>query len=219
MRNLILAALIGTAGAPALAQSSAILEESQRYQDCIALIASDPENAFEDALAWRMQGGGWPARDCEARALIASGDAAGGASMLESLASMPRAGMPTELRIDQYRAAGDAWLMIFDADRARRAFDDGLELDGLNVPLLIGAARAAESATEWDVLLADADTLVAQAPYAAEGWYFRSLARLETGDVSGADTDMQAALERAPERIETLVLRGRINEAKRLASD
>jgi tetratricopeptide (TPR) repeat protein len=216
MRMLTLALLSGLAASPTLAQSTAAVGESERYLACLDRVATEPEEAFEDALTWRMHGGGWPARHCEARALIASGDVSGGAAMLEELAATTQAGLPDQLRVTQSFEAGDAWLDAGFPEDARRAFDVGLDLAPEDLGLLTGRARASAESESWSALEADADAIITLAPYLAEGWHYRALARLNQEDLDGAQADVQSARERAPERIDTLVLRGRIIEAMRL---
>ena len=58
-----LALIIGIAG-PAKAGT---------YDDCVALVATDPARAGVEAQRWVQAGGGTPARHCRALALLAQG--------------------------------------------------------------------------------------------------------------------------------------------------
>jgi tetratricopeptide (TPR) repeat protein len=218
MRYLIVALLVGTVTSVSGAQNEAILAETERYLACLDRVETEPEEAFEDALTWRMHGGGWPARHCEARALIASGDVSGGAAMLEALASETRPGSDEQMRVSQLFEAGNAWLDYGQPADARRAYDAGLALFPDDRGLLAGRARASADLEDWDALAADGDQLIALSPASADGWHFRAQARLEQGDLDGSEADMNEARQRAPEQIEILVLRGRIIEARRLAA-
>ena len=106
MRILFPLALALLSSPTALAQSSAQLNEHQRYSACMERIATEAVEAYEDALAWKYDGGGWPAEHCQARALIAVGDPHTGASLLESIASLERPGLLMQERLDMWLEAG-----------------------------------------------------------------------------------------------------------------
>ena len=218
MRLLFAACLLTLAGSTAHAQSSAIAVETERYLSCLERVATDHEAAFEDALAWRMEGGGWPAAHCEARAVIALGDVASGAAMMEEQANAEVSGRNEAIRVSMLVEAGDAWLMIAQAEAAGRAFAAALDLAPLDLDALLGQAETSVALGAWDAAESAATAGIEQAPGLADGWRLRALARLETGALDAAWDDMESAREIEPENIEILVLRGRINEARRLAA-
>ncbi|WP_339744144.1 tetratricopeptide repeat protein [uncultured Maricaulis sp.] len=218
MRLLFCACLITLAGSAASAQSSAVEVETDRYLSCLERINADREAAFEDALAWRMEGGGWPAAHCEARALIALGDAVNGAAMLEDQASADAGVRDEAIRVSMLVEAGDAWLTIERTDDAQRAFTAALDLSPNDASALLGQAETKLALGLWDEAESAATASIEQAPTLAGGWRLRALARLETGALDAAWQDMEAAREIEPDNIDILVLRGRINEARRLAA-
>lgn len=217
MRLLSAVCLLTFAGSAACAQGSAVEAETNRYLSCLEHVAADPEAGFEDALAWRMEGGGWPAGHCEARALIALGDAAGGAAMLEEQASHLTTTRDGSFPVSMLVEAGEAWLTLHQSEDARRAFTAALELAPRDVPALLGLARSSLELGQWEAAETAASGSIERAPGLADGWRLRGLARLERGELDAAWQDMEAARDIEPENIEILVLRGRINEARRLA--
>lgn len=218
MRFLSAACLLALTGSVALAQTSPIDVETERYLSCLERVETNHEAAFEDALSWRMEGGGWPAAHCEARALIALGDQANGAAMLEQLASVESNSPNAAIRVAMRVEAGQAWLTIGRTDEAGRAFSSALELAPLDAPALLGRAETSLALGEWDAAVDAATAVTAQAPGLADGWRLRALARLESGALAAARQDMETAREIEPENINILVLRGRIIEAQRLAA-
>lgn len=216
MRLLSAFCLLTLTGSAAWSQSSAVEAETHRYLSCLARVETDHEAAFEDALTWRMEGGGWPAAHCEARALIALGDVSNGAAMLERQAIALTTDRDGSFPVSMLVEAGEAWLTLDRSDDAMRAFAAALELAPLDVEALLGQAQTSLALGRWEAAEIAATTSIEQAPGVAEGWRLRALARLESGDLDAAWQDMETAREIEPENIETLVLRGRINETRRL---
>lgn len=67
-------------------QVAAMDDPAQRHETCLSLIGQNAEVAYEEALAWRYQGGGWPSEHCVSLALIALGQAEAGAARLRAAA-------------------------------------------------------------------------------------------------------------------------------------
>lgn len=204
--------------APAHAQNTARTEERMRYQACIAQSGEEPTAALEEAQTWRIEGGGWPAEICEAHAFIGLGDFEVAAAILEELAGERRAGMVDAERVDFLTLAGETRARAGDVETALEDYAAALEIDPYSVLTLSLRGRLHREAENWGGLERDAQRLIDLVPESAEGWYLRSLYHLNTGDLEAAGADMEAARERAPDRIEILVLRGDINEARRLAA-
>lgn len=202
----------------AWAQGEARQEERMRYQACIAMSGDDAMAALEDAQTWRIEGGGWPAEVCEAHAFISLGDHAVAATILEELGAERRAGMVDEERVDFLTLAAESRVELGETDSALADYDAALAIDASAILTRSGRARLYLDQQDWPALSRDAEELIRRVPELAIGWYLRAVYRLETDDLDGAWADMERARELEPERIETLVLRGRINEARRLAS-
>ena len=108
-------------------------------------------------------------------------------------------------------------MTLHQSEDARRAFTAALELAPRDVPALLGQARSSLELGQWETAETAASGSIERAPGLADGWRLRGLARLERGELDAAWQDMEAARDIEPENIEILVLRGRINEARRLA--
>lgn len=217
-RALHVAATFVLCASPALAQGEARQAEQMRYQACIAGVGEDAVSALQEAQTWRVEGGGWPAEVCEAHAFIALGDHEVGAGILEELAAAPRPGMVDAERTDFLVLAAQSRSLSGDEAAAMRNYDAALEIDPDAIMALAGRARLNLAREDWPALERDANRLIEIVPQEATGWYLRGERRLNTDDLDGAWADMERARERAPERIEILLLRGRINEARRLAA-
>lgn len=212
-------ALCAPASAALLTQTDAALAERNRYMACLDLVAQRPDDAIEDAQTWRMQGGGWPARQCEAEALIALGEEAYGAGMLDDLAMVQRAGNETATRIDQLSKAGQAWLSAGLPAEARESLAFAISLAPDNIDLLAEHASAVLAEEDWPALADAANALIQRAPDRVEGWKHRARSAYERQDYAAARADIREARERAPEDIEILVLRGQVIEAERQAGE
>ena len=199
---------------PAEAGELAGADERARYEACLLRIAQEPEQAYEDGLAWTSQGGGWPARHCAALALAALGHPG------EAGARMAVLGEETIAATDHTRAvlfghAGDAFLEAQDWDAAANAFQRGLAFAPQDYGLAAGAAQARLSQGDAEAAERAATRAIAIDARGAEAWRLRAEARLRQGDLDAAQSDMTEARERAPDDVAILLLRGRINEARR----
>lgn len=209
-----MAGLAASFSATAAAQIDYAAEERARYEACLDRIVTDPENAYEDALAWRYEAGGWPARHCEARALVALGETEEGAARLEAIASAPDT---TEqwAKVLMFAEAGDAWRAAGMPAESRRAYTEALEYNNESAPLWVGRARGALDQEMWAAAEADASAAIRQDSRLGEAYTIRAEARLELGDLDGAQRDMEMARQIDPADIDALLIRGRINEARR----
>ncbi|WP_412545217.1 tetratricopeptide repeat protein [Maricaulis sp. MIT060901] len=215
MRILFPLALALLSPPTALAQSSAQLNEHQRYSACMERIATEAVEAYEDALAWKYDGGGWPAEHCQARALIAVGDPHTGASLLESIASLERPGLLMQERLDMWLEAGTTWLEIEDFEAAERSFAVALALVELSPHAMLGHAKAYLGLEQFPAAETAASNLIEIYPDNASARAVRAEARLNLGTLDQAMEDILVAIEQQPDVVEHYVLRGRISEAVR----
>ena len=215
MRVFLILAGLGLITSAAEAQTSSYeAVERARYEACLERIETDPENAYEDALTWKFDGGGWPALHCEARALVTLGEEEG-ARRMEAM-GMATDGGNDAMRVLVLAEAGEAWLLAGEAENARRAYTNALSFNEDSAPLWMGRARAALEQDMWSAAEADATAAISYDATLMEAWRARALARLEQGQLDGAESDMSRARQLDPADIETLVIRGRIIEARRL---
>ena len=190
--------------------------EAERLEACVARIETDPEEAYEDGLAWIYQGNRPGARQCTALALIALGREDEGAARLEQLANATDGGS-MEQRAEYLTQAGNAWLQAGAAEAAVVTLTNALKLKPNTVDLLVDRASAQLMLGKWSKAEADLDAALDLAPGMAIAHHLRAEARLNLDEAELAMEDVEAALEADPENIDTLVLRGRVREAIRLS--
>ena len=153
MRVFLILAGLGLITSAAEAQTSSYeAVERARYEACLERIETDPENAYEDALTWKFDGGGWPALHCEARALVTLGEEGEGARRMEAM-GMATDGGNDAMRVLVLAEAGEAWLLAGEAENARRAYTNALSFNEDSAPLWMGRARAALEQDMWSASL------------------------------------------------------------------
>ena len=91
--------------------------QSAMYDGCLNQARSEPEAAYEAALAWHKAGGGLPARHCAAVALLGLDAYEEAATRLEKLAGeVPDSRI--DLRLGLIAQAAQGWMMSGRAERA-----------------------------------------------------------------------------------------------------
>ncbi len=203
--------LVSQSAATELAQA-----ERTRLNTCLTTIETDPEAAYEDALAWLSEGARPLARQCAALALIGLGNEEEGAARLEALANAPDAGSIAD-RTVYLAQAGNAWMAaglpkeaaVTLANAVRLSPDDpALRKDLASANMLLGL---------WESAITELDTAADLAPGDAETLRLRAQAKLGRGEPDEAMKDIEAAMIADPQDIDVLVLRGEVREALRLA--
>ena len=189
----------------------------QRHVECLERIAQDQELALEEAMIWRDQGGGRRARHCEAMALFALGYEGEAASRLDRLAAGGDGGSQDH-RIKYRSEAANFWLAEGNASRAYASATAGLDMAPKHADLRIARARAYALNGRPDYAETDLTTVLAYHPRHAEALRYRADARLRQNRLDGAKDDIERSLQIDFTSIETALLRGRINEAIRLAA-
>jgi tetratricopeptide (TPR) repeat protein len=190
--------------------------EEARLEACVAKIETDPENAYEDGLAWSYEGNRPGARQCTALALIALGNYETGAERLESLATSTDGGS-MEQRAIYLSQAGQAWIMAGAPEVAVVSFSDALTMAPGTVDLLLDRASAYILTEEWDKALSDLDLALANSPGFGPAHQLRSEVYLNKKSYDLAMRDVESAMAADPKNIDTLLVRGRVREAIRLA--
>lgn len=172
--------------------------DGERYRACLAAARAQPTRAIELAGAWRIEGGGVPARHCLALALMAEGKPAAARAELEGAARAadtardPLAGA-------LWGQAGNAALLSGDAAAARAHFTTALARLAADAPaparsgLLIDRARAGVAAGDLPRARADLDAAIALSP--ADPLARRLSAALATrmGDDARAEAELAEA--------------------------
>lgn len=143
-------------------------EDEQRYARCVDAAQRAPDRGINQALVWQLDGGGVPARHCEALGLFFAGEYAESAIRLEGIAEDMRIGRGMPVRGDErttatasmladtYRQAANAWLRGDELERAESAIEQALAIVPENTALQVSIRedRAYIAAAAEDFLLA-----------------------------------------------------------------
>ena len=210
--------LSAVVAAPVAAQERATLSDmhpADAYDQCVAQIDDNPEEAFEAALDWRDLDGGLPARHCVALALVALESYEAAAIRLEELADEMK-GFPPDLLADVLGQAGRAWLLANELERAYAAATTGLQSDPNNVSLLVDRGEILATARSYWDALDDLNRALELSPNQLDALMFRAATYRLLDAAELAFEDIERALVIAPDRPEALVERGML---RRLQGD
>jgi len=197
------------AAGPALAQATALDDPSiggrNRYDNCLLLIRSAPQNALNAATDWEKAGGGASAQHCEAVALVALRRYADAAGKLDDLAR--NAGSSAE-RADLYDQAGNAWLLGRNANNAQSSFTAAIGFSGRDPDLYLDRARSFALKKDWLSAENDLSAALKIAPSRIDIFVLRASARHAMGKKADARADIDQALKLSPSNAEALEMRG-----------
>jgi len=172
-----------------------------RYEACLRLVDENPTKAITEADAWRIAGGGLPARQCLGLAFVAAerwGPAALAFEQAARDAEIQQDGRAANLWVQ----SGNASLAGDDPGKARMAFDRALALPTLS-PAMRGEAtmdraRASVVANDPAAARADLDQALKLVPSDPMGWLLSATLARRQGDLDRATTDIREALRLAP---------------------
>jgi tetratricopeptide (TPR) repeat protein len=182
------------------------IAEGHDYDQCLDMLANDPEGASTFATAWASGGGGDGAAQCQALAQIELGNAETGAAMLQHLADTTTA--PDLARALVYGQAVQGWLMADRPDHALDAATLALALSPNDVDLLIDRAVAETSVDRYQDAIGDLNRALASDPRRVEAFVLRASAWRHLNNLTVATSDIEHALEIDPENAEALLERG-----------
>ena len=211
---IILSAAFLASGSTAFADD---INFDQKHKDCLERIAKDADLAYEEALIWKGDGGGRRAQHCVAMALFALGHADQAAHKLDTLAASRQGGTPP-MRSNYYVEAADLWLKAHKPHKAYDSATAGLDIVKGDTDLRIVRARAYAAMGRWDYAETDLSSALAFAPGEAKALRYRADARLRQDKLALAKADIDQALLVDGDNIDTLLVRGKIIEAQRLAA-
>jgi len=182
-------------------------DEAREYKACIKLTKREPEFAFESALSWRDQGGGFPARHCAALALIAMKKYHIAAPRLEKLAEeMQTSGL--DLVVPILSQAANTWLLAENFSRANAVASAALEMEPDNIELLIDRSRILAAAENYQEAFNDLDLVLRLDPTRSDALAFRAAAWRQLGNNKRAMEDADLSLSLQPDLIDALIERG-----------
>ena len=176
------------------------------YQQCAALAKSDPQAAYNRALAWHRGGGGSSAEHCGALALVQLGRYEEAAPKLDALAQ--QTGITSAQRAQIYDQAGNAWLLAENAGRAELSFSNALAFAARDVDVLADRARARAMRKNWSGAEADLTSALGLDNARADLRVLRASARHAGGKKAEARADIDSALAIFPNYGDALVERG-----------
>ena len=173
-----------------------------RYDQCVDLATSDPKAGEADATRWRIDGGGYFARQC--LGIAHANQRRWAAAAEEFTAAANEAEVAHDSRAAHYWAqAGNARLAQGDAARARSALDAALaagtlvglqrgeaSFDRARALVLLGDLDGARADLDRAQQLAAADPLV---------WLASATLARRTKDMARARTEIARAYELAPD--------------------
>lgn len=184
------------------------IAEDPSYEACLGMLPEDPQAAIAFALQWTSSptNGRAAARHCQALALIAAGQAAEGATMLETLAD-DRAitDRARALLLDQ---AADAWFLMRSYEEAYRATTRALMLAPNDAEVLVRHAQAASQVGRENDAITDLTRVLAETPDRLDALLARAMAWRRLDQLERAAGDIERAAGMAPTDPEVLLERG-----------
>ncbi len=189
---LVLAATTASAADPAIT----------RFDACTALVKADPAKAAAEADAWRVGGGGVPARMCLGLAYVAQ-ERFGPASV-----TFEQAAREAEIQRDGRAAtlwvqAGNAALADGDAGKARGFLDRALALPVMSSAMrgeaYLDHARAQVAVGYMDAARSDLDQALALVPGDPMAWLLSATLARRQGEGPRAAKDIAEAVRLAPD--------------------
>ncbi len=196
---LLMGVAVHAATAPAIGK--------ERYEHCLALAASNANDALREATDWQKAGGGAASEHCMAVALVSLRRYAEAGAKLDVLAHGGMTNDPT-VRMDLFDQAGNAWLLASKPDNAAASFTAALSIDPADPDLLADRARANAMKKYWPRAESDLTAALLVSPNRADLLVLRGSARHAMGHKSDARADFERALKLHPGFADALVERG-----------
>lgn len=184
-----------------------------RYRACTELVRTAPGRALDRADAWRLEGGGLPARQCLGLAYAALGRWPAAAAAFEQAALEAEKGQDPA-RGDFWVQSGNASLAAGDAAKAKKAFDAALATNLLTPELRgevhLDRARAAVALNDLAAARADLDKGLELVPADPFAWYLSAALARRQADLPRAQADIAKAVSLAPQEPSILLEAGNI---------
>lgn len=181
----------------------------QQYDQCLALAHVKPQQAYGEAVAWRDTGGGFPARHCEAVALIEMKKYPEAAEKLEDMAAAMMRANP-RLRGEVLDQAGQAWILAGKPAKATRDFDAALTFRPNDPGILIDCAEAYGLQKKFFKAIDDLNRVLNKHPHRVAALIYRASAYRQLGKLGLALNDVKRALKIDPNAVTGLLERGNI---------
>lgn len=182
--------------------------EAAHYRACMAQTRTNPEAAFDDAVAWQGLGGGTPASHCRAAALMGIGHYLEAAQGLENLAIESKAQADFKARL--WVQSAKAWIAAKDPAKAREVANSALALVPDDPDALIARALALEVLGEFWHMTDDLNTVLSAHPTHVEALVLRGAAYRQLDTLDLALEDLNRALAFDSTHAEGLLERGTV---------
>jgi tetratricopeptide (TPR) repeat protein len=215
MKRVVLLALLAVA-APSLALAAPMAGDKSRYESCLAMARATPQRGIESAQAWRIEGGGVPARHCLAIAQFGLRDYAEALKNFEA-AALASAAAQDGQAVSLWAQGADAALIAAKPDLALRFLDEALKGD--LSPKAAAALRVTRAETLVDLkrlgdAAADLETATTLDPGVRFGWLLKATLARRTGDLKAAEASILKAAEIDPGSAEVQLEAGNIASAQ-----
>ncbi|MCP4330377.1 MAG: hypothetical protein GY791_18285 [Alphaproteobacteria bacterium] len=206
---LLAVCLAAALGAPTPAGAASEQSDARRYAQCIEQAERSPDAAFENAMAWSYQGGGFPARHCAATALLSLEHYAQAATRLEQLAQ-DMVGDEARLRPAVLRQAGDAWMLHGDLGRSATNYDAALTLQPGYDAALVGRSTVLALGGKYWEAIDDLNAVIETDAKNVEALVMRATAYRFVENAELAMQDVERALALQPDNLGALLERGNL---------
>ena len=211
MRTVPLSAIVLAASTAAAVAQVSILDDtsiggSNRYDNCLLLVRSEPQRALNAALDWEKTGNA-AGTHCASVALVALKRYPDAAIKLDKLARATQGAADSAALYDQ---AGNAWLLARRPSDANSSFSAAITLLPGDADLLADRARAYAMAVNWRAADADLTAALAKNPNRADLYVLRASARHAMGRKADARADIDQALRVQPANADALEQRGEL---------
>lgn len=185
-----------------LAQAAPPSLAAERYERCVLVAAQNPDQGEQEANAWRMSGGGYPARRCLGLAYAARERWLAAAEAFEQAArEAQRTGDGMAAAI--WAQSGNALLAGGAPDKARAALDEAIGLNILGGTELgearLDRARALVGAGDLPAARIDLDLALALVERDPLAWLLSATLARRMDDVPRAAKDIAEAQRLAPD--------------------
>lgn len=182
------------------------IAEGSTYETCLDTLASDPTGAVTMAETWQADGGGDGALHCRGLALIAAGNPASGADVLERLAQ--HATLPAMARAAVLSQAVQARLMVSQANEAVADATQALGLSPADTELFIMRATAEGMLGRFKDAVDDVSEALRLDARRPDALVLRAVMRRKLNQLDLAQADVTQALTLDPDDADALLERG-----------
>lgn len=203
--------------------------QQDRYSFCLNLVERAPDKGINNALEWQLEGGGVPARHCEALGLFYAGEYSEAAVRLEGIAEDMRIGRGMPVRGDEratatasmladtYGQAANAWLLGGEIVRAEASIGQALALvppsSRLEWSLRVTRARVAAAEEDFTLALSELETVLRAEPGRTDLLLFVAAAARGTADFQKAEGVLDRYIKLYPDDPSAYLELGNLKDA------